>query len=103
MSGIDGIKWQPRARVLKYGPETVAEITKDIGHEPTGPDLRMLEARYGLKRDSVAEAEGNLLTTAGLNRITSLIIGGGQALVNNRSLGGVGVGLGHDRAVRVRR
>lgn len=88
---IDGIKWHAFARVIKYSPATVAEITKDIGHEPTGADLRYLEAKHGLKPDGIAEADGNLLTTAGLTRITNLIIGGGlQALSTTRAMAGVG-------------
>lgn len=87
---IDGIKWHAFARVIKYNPDTVAEITKELGHEPTGPDLRMLEERHGLKPDAEAVADGNLLTTAGLNRITNLIIGGGAAFNNAQAIVGVG-------------
>jgi len=91
MTNQDSIKWFPVARVLKYDPETVAEITKDLGHEPTGDDLRMLENHYGLRPDSIAVAEGNLLTTAGLTRITSLITGaGGAAFTNTFGFAGVG-------------
>jgi hypothetical protein len=88
---VDGIKWHAHAKVIKYEPETVREITRGIGREPTGSDLRFLEARYGLVPDGVSEADGNLLTTAGLNRITNLIIGGGgQAFTNSRAVVGVG-------------
>lgn len=92
---IDGIKWHAFARVIKYSPATVAEITKDIGHEPTGADLRYLEAKHGLKPDGIAEADGNLLTTAGLARITNLITGGGGVAFSgpsgtNRAMAGVG-------------
>jgi hypothetical protein len=91
MTMTDGIKWNPVARVLKYGPETVAEITRDLGHEPTGDDLRFLEERYGLKPDEVSEAVGNLLVTTGLTRITSLITGaGGAAFTNTFGFAGVG-------------
>jgi hypothetical protein len=91
MANLDSILWSPKARVLKYDPETVAEITRDLGHEPTGDDLRWLEANYGLEPDSVAEAVGNLLTTAGLTRITSLITGaGGAAFTNTFGFAGVG-------------
>jgi hypothetical protein len=90
----DGIKWSAYARVIKYDPSTVAEITKVLKREPTGADLRWLEEHEGLKADGISEAFGNLLTTAGLNRITSLIVGGGgQALTaNSRAMAGVGDG-----------
>jgi hypothetical protein len=91
MSGLDTINWAPHAKVLKYDPDTVAEIAAELGREPSGSDLRRLEENEGLVPDSVVEAAGNLLTTAGLNRITSLIIGGGgQALTNSRMAIGVG-------------
>lgn len=87
----DGIKWFGQARVIKYDQSTVDEITRDIGHEPTGEDLRMLEARYGLVPDGVSEWSGNLLTTLGLNNITKLIIGGaGTAFSNTQAFVGVG-------------
>lgn len=90
---LDGIRWHAFARVIKYDADTIAEITKELGHEPSGPDLRMLEARYGLKPDGEAYADGNLLTTAGLDRITKLIIGGaGNAFSNTNSYVGVGDG-----------
>lgn len=92
MGATDGVKWHAHARVIKYGPEAVAEIARDLGHEPSGPELRWLEDRYGLVPDEITEADGNLLTTAGLGRITSLIIGGGgQALTaGSRAMAGVG-------------
>ena len=90
MSFTDSIKWEPHAKVLKYDPETIRMLTKDLGHVPTAEDLRFLEAR-GLTPDGIAEAHGNLLTTAGLNRITNLIIGGGGAALTNAQII-VGVG-----------
>ena len=91
MTFTDGIKWEPHAKVLKYDPETIRTLTKDLGHVPTPEDLRYLEDRYGLTPDSISEAHGNLLTTAGLNRITNLIIGGGGAALTNAQII-VGVG-----------
>lgn len=87
----DGIKWSPVARVLKYDPDTVQDIVRLIGHEPTGAELRHLEATQGLTPDSIVEAEGNLLTTAGLNAITALIIGSAAtSFTNAHSIVGVG-------------
>lgn len=89
---IDGIKWHAFARVVKYNPETVAEITKDLGRTPTGADLRMLEDRHGLTPDGISEADGNLLTTAGLHRITALVTATGATQAFTNSRGAVGVG-----------
>lgn len=92
--GSDGIKWTPAVRVIKYSPETTAEIANFLGKradEITGGDLRNLEKFHGLVADDEAYAKGNLLTTAGLNAITNLIIGGGgQAFNNSRAVIGVG-------------
>jgi hypothetical protein len=91
MTNQDSIKWTPKATILKYGPEAVATIAATLGHEPTGPELRYLEEHEGLAPDEILVVDGNLLTTAGLNRITNLIIGGGgQAFTNSRAAIGVG-------------
>ncbi len=100
---VDTIKWEPNARVLQYGPETVQEViefldSRDLrpvsrfGLEPIGGELRMLESKFGLTPDAITEAKGNLLTTVGLNRITALIIANGspQAFTNSRAVIGVG-------------
>lgn len=102
MTFTDGIKWNPFARVLKYEPDTVREIAAYLdshrlrpadrfGLEPSGPELRMLEQLHGVRPDELTEARGNLLTTAGLGRITSLIVGaGGNAFNNTNAYTGVG-------------
>ena len=102
MTMTDSIKWNPFARVLKYEPDTVREIAAYLdthglrshdreGMEPTADELRMLERTAGLRPDEIAEAKGNLLTTAGLTRICSLIIGGGgNAFNNTNAFTGVG-------------
>lgn len=87
----DSALWVPRAKVIKYDPDTVASLTRMLGHEPTGPELRSLEKLGTIKPDAVDEHVGNLLTTAGLNRITNLIIGGGgAAFTNAQAFAGVG-------------
>ena len=83
MAVQESIKWWPTVRVLKYGPETLATITKDIGHEPSGNDLRYLENKYGLTPDEITVCEGNALTTAGRDRIVDLICGSGTAFTWN--------------------
>lgn len=83
----DSIKWQPHARVDKYSPEVVRELTEHLGYEPTSADF----ARMEITPNSVVEVDGNLLTTAGLQRLTNLIIGSGaQAMTSTRTAVGVG-------------
>lgn len=89
----DGITWDMQARIIKYHPETVAELTERMGHEPLGVHLRHLEALGQIVPDEVVEAPGNLLVTSGLNRITNLIIGGGGTpLAHADAIVGVGTG-----------
>lgn len=85
----DGIKWTPVVHVKKYSADTVRELTSMLGHEPTGEDLRRLEAE-GLAWDDEAWAHGNQLVTVGLNRIGNLIIGTGAAFTNTQAIIGVG-------------
>lgn len=87
MSASDGIKWHPRVHVAKYSPELVRELTEHLGYEPTSEDF----ARLSVDPTEVTERYGNLITTAGLGRITSLITGGGgQAFTNAQGIVGVG-------------
>lgn len=83
----DGLNWHAFAHVDKYDPEVVEELTRVLGYEPTSADF----ARMSVTPSSTAEADGNLLTTAGLQRITNLIIGSGAAAFNtSQSVVGVG-------------
>jgi hypothetical protein len=83
---IDGIKWQPHARIEKYDAADVMELTRVLGYEPSAEELRNLGAD-----PRILEVSGNQLMTAGLNRITSLIIGaGGTAFSNTNAAVGVG-------------
>ncbi len=88
----DGIKWSAYARVLKYDGPTCIELARHLGHAPTAEDLRWMEAHEGLKPDSISEAHGNLLTTAGLARITALITANGGLNAFNNANAVVGVG-----------
>lgn len=84
---LDGIKWQPYAHVAKYDANVVRELTEFLGYEPKAADY----ARLSIKPHDEAESYGNLLTTAGLNHITGLIIGNGAAAFNGtQSVVGVG-------------
>lgn len=91
MSGSDGFAWRPQARVIKYDAETIARLTAQLGHEPSGPELRALEEQ-GLVPDDVTDwAVGNLMTTAGINRFTDLITGAAvTGLSTTRTVVGVG-------------
>lgn len=68
--------WTPCALVEKFEPDLVKFVQSRTGiYAPSGDVLAM----YG-KPYEVVESVGNLLTTAGLHRLTALIIGAaGQA------------------------
>lgn len=83
----DSIRWRPVAKVEKYDADQVAWVTRKSGIvEPQGAVLEQYVTPY-----ETVEAPGNLLTTAGLNRITSLIIAaGGQGVTNTAARLGTG-------------
>lgn len=83
----DSIRWQPHALVEKWDADQLAFVQRRTGIlVPSGDVLAAHVDPY-----EVLEVAGNLLTTAGLNRITSLIIaGGGQAATNTSARLGVG-------------
>lgn len=71
MNGSEGIRWTPRARVDKYDADQVDYVRNlGDGREPCGETLSTLCDPW----ESI-ETEGNLLTTAGLTRITAVLIG----------------------------
>lgn len=83
----DGITWNAHARVLKYSASQVNYAQRFEAY-PTGDFLLGL---FDAPEDGIVEQSSNLLTTLGLNRITSLIIGGGGAAFSNaNALTGVG-------------
>ncbi|WIF20494.1 minor tail protein [Rhodococcus phage Jflix2] len=83
----DSLKWYPTVTVAKFNPETVADITRSLGHRPTAEDYARITP------DEVVVAEGNSLTSAGLDRITALITGGaGNPFSSAKGLIGVGNG-----------
>lgn len=84
---LDGIKWQAHARVDKYSPEVVEELTRILGYEPQADDF----ARLSVDPTSVVEVDGNLITTLGLGNLTNLLTGGGgTAITTTRGIVGVG-------------
>lgn len=91
MSIIDGIKWYPKIEIVKYDPSSIAAITRDLGHEPTGDELRALEALGRISPDDITKCEGNGLLDVGRNRIINLITGGGgAAFTSTQGFTGVG-------------
>lgn len=87
-----GIKWSPRATVEKWDSDQTEWVKGKTGL--VAPKAFHFKA-LGIKPVETAEDEGNLLTTAGLTRITSLITGGGgQAASQTATRIGVGDGAG---------
>jgi hypothetical protein len=86
---LDGIRWQAHARVEKWDGDQVAYVTRETGVvAPSGDLLAAHVAPY-----ETIETPGNILTTAGLTRQTSLLTGGGtQALTATATRLGVGNG-----------
>lgn len=84
----ESIKWNPVLTVEKYDDDMTDWVRERSGIAvPLGADFEAL----GVKPYETLVKEGNLLTTAGLNRLTSLLIGaGGQALTNTACRIGVG-------------
>lgn len=87
LGASDGLQWRPIALVEKWDADQLAFVQRRTGIlAPTGDVLAAHVAPY-----EVVEAVGNLLTTAGLNRLTSLMIGaGGQAATATAARLGVG-------------
>lgn len=85
----DGLNWMAFAHVAKYSPDQVTWATNKLGYEPKGFELDLL---FQAPEDGTAESAGNILTTAGLQRITNLIIGAGGQAFASTSTAAVGVG-----------
>jgi hypothetical protein len=84
---IDGIKWNASARIDKYSPEDVEEITRLLGREPKADDFK----RLGADPYAVTEVQGNILVGGGLAFLTAALIGGTyDPLTAARSFVGVG-------------
>lgn len=88
LTATESIRWSPVATVEKYDDDQTAWAAGRLGIlVPEGADFEQL----GIQPYETLVAPGNLLTTAGLNRLTSLLIGaGGQALTNTATRTGVG-------------
>lgn len=89
--GREHIKWFPTAHIVKYSAESVRELVEfyldEYGVSPDGAEI----AWHGIEPYDVEVVKGNLLTTAGLNRMTNLITGGGGAgFTSAQGFAGVG-------------
>lgn len=86
------VSWRPHAMVEKWDDDQTAWVARRSGIAvPRSPEFAMLRVRPF----EVVEDLGNLVTTVGLNRLTSLLIGaGGQALTNTSLRLGTGNGAG---------
>ena len=92
MSVVEPIRWLPRARVDKYAQDAVEFVQRRSGL--LAPSADCIE-HYGVKPYESIELDGNLLTTAGLTRLTSLLTaGGGQGMTNTAVRLGTGNGSG---------
>lgn len=87
----DTLHWSPVAHVEKFDVEQTEWVKSRTGLlAPQHADF----IRLGVRPVDTATDEGNLITTVGLNRLTSLLIGaGGQALSNTATRLGVGNGV----------
>jgi hypothetical protein len=87
MSQGDSIKWSPVLTVEKFDADQVDWVVRKTGiAAPSGDLLSSFVDPY-----ETVVSPGNLLTTAGLNRITSLIIAaGGQGATNTSARIGTG-------------
>lgn len=83
----DGFKWNAYARIDKYSPEVVRELTQYLGYEPKSADFK----RLSVDANSITEVDGNILVTGGLGNLTNLFFGGGgDAFSNAKAIVGVG-------------
>lgn len=83
----DGFNWHAHARVDKFSPEVVQELTRILGYEPKAADF----ARLGADPYAVVEVDGNILVAGGIAMVTNALIGGtADPLTSARSFVGVG-------------
>lgn len=88
MEASDSMLWSPVVTVEKFDDDQTAWVADRYGLlTPQAHDF----ALAGVDPYETLTVPGNLLTTAGLNRLTSLMIGaGGQAATNTATRLGVG-------------
>jgi len=100
----DGARWTVHAHVDKWSDDATEWVAKRSGllipgqrvarRGPQAPTARHFEA-LRVRPDEVVDRPGNLLVTAGLTRLMSLLNGaGGQAATNTATRLGTGNGAG---------
>jgi len=86
-----GITWEAHAKIEKFSPDQTARAAELHGIAEEDLLHTHLYALGEEPEHGVVEVPGNLLTTAGLQRITNLIIGSGAAaFTSTQSVIGVG-------------
>ena len=86
-SGLWRCEWQ----VERWDEDATAWLTSRLGHPPVGADFDLAR----IDPYSVTEVHGNLLTTAGLGRIATLVTAGtGNLISSTTARVGVGNGAG---------
>lgn len=87
----DGVHGTTDWRVDRWDADQTQWARQVIDRPPGAGDFALL----GVRPYETTEVVGNLVTTAGLGRLTSLLIaGGGQAITNTSARLGVGDGAG---------
>lgn len=87
---FESVKWTPVARIDKYSPEVVDELTRILGYEPTASDFQ----RFNADPYAVTEVEGNQLVAGGLAMITSALTNGSFDPLTPTASGRAFVGVG---------
>ena len=88
----EGVGWKAHAHVDKFDPDQTRWVRARSGlHAPQHRDFTALR----VAPSDAADWAGNLLVTAGLTRLVSLLLGaGGQAATNTSARLGAGNGAG---------
>jgi hypothetical protein len=89
MTLSDSIRWQPHLRVAKYDEAQTLRAERNGFYRPDDADF----AQLGIEPYEVRNTPGNLLTTAGLTRIATLVTAGTGNLISSTTAR-VGVGNG---------
>jgi hypothetical protein len=91
VTSAETLNWHARWEIAKYDEDVTAWLTEKLGRAPQGADFEAAR----VKAFEVGEVDRNLLTTAGVTRMASLLVaGGGQALTATSGRIGVGNGAG---------
>lgn len=86
---FDSFHWMPKARVEKFGQEETEWVARESGLLAPSADVF---SALGVKPYETVEVEGNLLTTAGLTRLTALLIASGSPQAVTSTSARIGVG-----------